>query len=141
LPLIQRIHAGVASRTHTGTALQSVAEDVNTASIKELIGMLDVALVSRFHAMVGALSLGVPVTVLGWSHKYEEVMARFGLEALVLDYGHSAVEVLRHKVVETYEGRQTLRTAILERLPVVQASARAPVLNLLEASQGGRPAR
>jgi len=47
---------------------------------------MDVVPVSRFHAMVGALSLAVPASVLDWSHKYAEVMARFGLEVNVIDY-------------------------------------------------------
>lgn len=137
LPLIRRIRAGVKDAGMVlDAAVRIVDADINTASIKELISMLDVALVSRFHAMVGALSLGIPVTVLGWSHKYLEVMARFGLESQVLDYTRSAERVLREKVVETFESRQRVRASILEHLPEVKASARRPVIELLLPGRG-----
>lgn len=35
---------------------------------------------SRFHALVSALSCGTPAISLGWSHKYGELMADYGLE-------------------------------------------------------------
>ena len=34
---------------------------------------------SRFHAMISALVERTPLLVVGWSHKYGEVLAQFGL--------------------------------------------------------------
>ncbi|MDE1173265.1 MAG: polysaccharide pyruvyl transferase family protein [Parvibaculaceae bacterium] len=39
---------------------------------------------SRFHAIVSALSSGTPAIALGWSHKYGELMADYGLAHLNL---------------------------------------------------------
>jgi polysaccharide pyruvyl transferase WcaK-like protein len=63
----------------------SVEEDVHAVDLLRVVQTLDLAVVSRFHAMVGALSLGKPAVVVGWSHKYLEVMEEFGLEEYVLD--------------------------------------------------------
>lgn len=34
---------------------------------------------SRYHAILAALSGGVPVTAIGWSHKYQDTLNEFGL--------------------------------------------------------------
>lgn len=57
----------------------SVDRDVFAVDIKRLIALCDMVVVSRFHAMVAALAAGVPPLVLGWSHKYAEVMDDFEL--------------------------------------------------------------
>lgn len=135
LPLIRRIRAECKAAAVPGDAVVAFDMDINTACIKQVIAALDVAMVSRFHAMVGALSLAVPVTVLGWSHKYLEVMARFGLESLVLDYAKSSVQALVAKVTDAFESRQAIRAQIAAALPAVKEAALEPVLDLLK--EGG----
>ena len=36
--------------------------------------------------MIAALSLAVPVYVIGWSHKYKEVLERFQMDEFMRDY-------------------------------------------------------
>ncbi len=136
LPLIRRVLQ--ASPSGEG-AIQPLAcdADVNAAAIKRLIGATDVVVVSRFHAMVGALSLEVPSVVLGWSHKYAEVMARFGLEQQVLDYKAIAIDDLRQRVEAVFEQRGAIKAAIGEHLPGVKASAARPVDGLLQSPTFG----
>src|SRR5690606_27782038 len=71
LPLMRRI-AAEAARAGCTPAPVVIDRDLNASAIKQVIAMTDVVVVSRFHAMVGALSIGVPPAVLGWSHKYAE---------------------------------------------------------------------
>lgn len=133
LPLMRRIRdAAIALNTSIEGSIVSFDMDINTASIKRVIDQVDVALVSRFHAMIGALSQAVPVTVLGWSHKYAEVMALFGLESLVLDYTKSSVGALRDKIAETFEGRSAIQDAIRAALPDVITAAVRPIESLLD---------
>jgi colanic acid/amylovoran biosynthesis protein len=42
-----------------------------------LVGACDAFVSSRYHAAVFALSQGVPCTLIGWSHKYEELLREF----------------------------------------------------------------
>lgn len=135
LPLIRRVLAGC-DALQLPLAPVAFAFDVNAAGIKRIIGELDVALVSRFHAMVGALSLGVPSAVLGWSHKYAEVMARFGQETRVMDYKQLSATELRERVVDVFEHRELIRQQILAALPEVQANADLPVASLLSDDLG-----
>lgn len=129
LPLIRRVATAISKSE--SEHLVAVDFDINAAGIKAVIGAMDVVLVSRFHAMVGALSLGVPPAVLGWSHKYAEVMARFGLEDRVLDYKTAAPADLHATVEMVFGERESLRARILQALPAVKASAARPVQALL----------
>lgn len=132
LPVIRRVRDAVGSEGR----LLAFDLDMNTAQIKRVIRGMDAVLVSRFHAMVGALSLQVPAAVLGWSHKYAEVMARFGLEGNVMDYKAMSAADLRASVQRVYEQREAMRAAIAAALPEVKASADRPVAALLTPSLG-----
>jgi polysaccharide pyruvyl transferase WcaK-like protein len=133
LPLMRRLVAAVGGASPAPMAIDM---DIGASGIKQVIAAMDVVLVSRFHAMVGALSLGVPVAVLGWSHKYAEVMARFGLEDNVMDYRQLDGERLRASVRGVFEAREAIRHAIAASLPAIKASAERPVLALLSPSLG-----
>jgi colanic acid/amylovoran biosynthesis protein len=50
--------------------------------LKGLLGGADFVLGSRFHALVSALSQGVPCIGVGWSHKYPELFSDFGVPEL-----------------------------------------------------------
>lgn len=133
LPLMRRLAAAAGGASPAPLVADM---DISASGIKRVIAATDVVLVSRFHAMVGALSLGVPVAVLGWSHKYAEVMARFGLEANVMDYRQLDGGRLRASVRGVFDAREAIRAAIASALPAVKASAARPVLALLSPSLG-----
>ncbi|MCK9489411.1 MAG: polysaccharide pyruvyl transferase family protein [Xanthomonadales bacterium] len=132
LPLIRRILAGLVLAADAPAPV-AVSGDVNAAAIKRLIAASDIVLVSRFHAMVGALSLARPPVVLGWSHKYAEVMARFGLEDQVMDYAAMDRAGLEQAVLAVFEQRAVLADTIRTRLPAIQADALRPLQELPEA--------
>jgi colanic acid/amylovoran biosynthesis protein len=135
LPLIRRI---LARRSTIAPGPEPLAFDcdMNAAGIKRVIASLDVALVSRFHAMVGSLAQEVPTAVLGWSYKYAEVMARFGLERFVMDYARVGDEELARCVRGVFADAEEIRETIRARLPAVQESAARPLLALLQPDLG-----
>jgi hypothetical protein len=47
--------------------------------LKKVLGDAVIAVASRFHAIVGALSQETPVIAYGWSHKYQELLSDFGV--------------------------------------------------------------
>ena len=53
--------------------------------IKEEIGRSKMIIGSRFHALVSGLAQAVPVVATSWSHKYEMLMAEYGVSELLLD--------------------------------------------------------
>jgi polysaccharide pyruvyl transferase WcaK-like protein len=65
-----------------------VNERLDADELRHLIGRCDVFVSCRFHAMVSALSMGVPTLVVGWSHKYVEVLERFDQADRSIDARH-----------------------------------------------------
>ena len=99
-------------------------DDYTPGEIRALIGRADVFLACRFHAMVSALAMGVPVAVLGWSHKYREVQAQFDVDCC-LDRKNASVESVCELMRNVIEDRVALRETIRARLPnVIESSAR-----------------
>jgi len=56
----------------------AVVDEPSALVTKAVIGAADVAVSSRFHGLVSALSSGVPSLACGWSHKYDELLADYG---------------------------------------------------------------
>lgn len=56
---------------------------VGAADARALIGRCVYLAGSRFHSLVFALSQGIPCMAVGWTHKYRELLASFGLEQSV----------------------------------------------------------
>ncbi len=101
----------------------AVEADLYAADIFHVLRTLDLAVVSRFHAMVGALSLGKPTVVVGWSHKYLEVMEEFGLGRHVLDEASATLPRVMASVDELRADLPAYRARIEKQLDGVRQRA------------------
>ena len=66
------------SRTFAKKVSVPVLDVDDPVEAKAIIAACRFGFSSRFHAVVGALSQGVPVLVVGWAHKYDELMREYG---------------------------------------------------------------
>ncbi len=96
--------------------------DLNTRDIRDLVKITDVLVTSRFHAMIAALTTCTPVLVVGWSHKYGEVLQAFGLERYAADHTASLQE-MSSLLSELLDQADQIRERIAEALPGVRRSA------------------
>ena len=58
--------------------------DEDPRRLKGYLAKASAIVSSRFHALVGALSCATPSIAVGWSHKYDELMADYGFKNLSL---------------------------------------------------------
>jgi colanic acid/amylovoran biosynthesis protein len=103
-------------------AVSYVDFDLDTASIRSLLEHCQLTVTSRFHAMVASLALGVPTLVLGWSHKYEEVLEMFGCADDAVDFSADRQQVV-DQLDEVLDGLEARRTRIAAALPDVLGSS------------------
>lgn len=95
-------------------------QSYNADQIHEIIKACDIQIVSRFHAMVASLVSSVPVMVLGWSHKYHEVMACFEQADMVTDFKRWDLTNCLDRAEELMRERKERAETITKALPGVQ---------------------
>jgi len=122
IPLIQDLTSRL-SKKHLEKTFSAYTTNLNTDGVKTLINNLDFSIVSRFHAMIFALSLEKPVFVLGWSHKYLEVMAQFGLEKYVVDYQVTKIEKLVEDIEDISKNKDEITQQISQNIEKVKEIA------------------
>lgn len=95
-----------------------VLEEDDPLKLKGILGASRAVVASRFHALVSALSQGVPAVATGWSHKYTELFEDYGFPEGLLSVDDDAARI----------------DAMLDRL--LDADARAAIsMRLLEHSE------
>jgi polysaccharide pyruvyl transferase WcaK-like protein len=104
--------------------------------LRALIARSRLLITSRFHAMISGLATNVPTLVVGWSHKYREVMAEFGLEEWVLDLRAMTDDTGLEAAVDLDRRSDEVRARMREALPDVRASAESNIERLVEAVTG-----
>jgi len=57
----------------------------NPRNLKAVLGSAEAVIGSRFHALVSAMSQGVPCLGLGWAHKYAWLFRDFGIDDFLVD--------------------------------------------------------
>lgn len=62
-----------------------VDADLTAGQLRRLVSGSRVLVTSRFHAMISGLATATPTIVIGWSHKYREVLDDFGLAEFGVD--------------------------------------------------------
>jgi colanic acid/amylovoran biosynthesis protein len=119
LPVCREIHQAVGDEAQ----VHLVDESLRPTELRALIARSDALITSRFHAMISGLATITPVLVVGWSHKYDEVLRAFGLAEHALTYDQLDVGSLEVAVGRLWEERAAIADRIALHLPEVQASA------------------
>lgn len=104
-----------------------VERDFDSIALRRLIGRCDLFLTSRFHAMVGALAMEVPVMVCAWGHKYSETLDMFGLGEYALDYRSLTHERLDRTFDRLSQNHRRVRDSIRDVLPSFLTGARRQI--------------
>jgi polysaccharide pyruvyl transferase WcaK-like protein len=120
LPLCREI----ASRVARQESLVLLDEDLLPTQLRAVIARADVLVTSRFHAMIAALAEHVPPVVVGWSHKYAEVLEPFELASTAISYEElTSVDVVLERTLAALQDRGEVVARIAKALPQVQEQA------------------
>ena len=83
--------------------------------IKGEIASCDVIVASRYHSCVAALSAGVPLLVVGWHYKYENLLSLYGQGEWLLSTNDCTPEVLVAKFCKFWDARESIRGELKAR--------------------------
>jgi colanic acid/amylovoran biosynthesis protein len=92
-----------------------IDKTLSAAQVKSVIGNCDLLLSSRYHALIAAMSQGIPSSSIGWSHKYDELMSEVGLSSSVISLSKTKEDILRDVdliVKQTAQAAETLKSTI-----------------------------
>jgi len=79
----------IVARLLNDSEVIGITDDLYSAELRKLVADCLVLVTSRFHAMISGLATATPTIVIGWSHKYREVLdlfdaSQYGLDAMAL---------------------------------------------------------
>ncbi|WP_341953817.1 polysaccharide pyruvyl transferase family protein [Salinibacterium sp. TMP30] len=116
LPLCREIF----DRIGADTNLLFIDKELPSQQLRYIIGECDLFVASRFHAMVSALAMAVPTLVIGWSHKYQEVLEMFEAEEWAMPHSEAELGALVARFEQLAEARTEVAASLRQHLPAVQ---------------------
>lgn len=95
---------------------------ITSTELKGIIAGFEVMIASRYHSCVAALSSGVPVLVIGWHHKYEELLSLYAQERWIISCENCTSEKLIRMFDSFWESKDNERIIIREKYHDVRSS-------------------
>lgn len=111
----------VGERLADDPGVVAIDADLTAGELRRLISGSRAMVTSRFHAMISGLSTCTPTVVVGWSHKYREVLDDFGLVRFGMDSDAlSTPDVVVAAVTECLTNHDAIAATIAAGLPAVK---------------------
>ena len=111
----------VGKRLSDDSGVVTVDADMTAGELRRLVSGSRTMVTSRFHAMISGLSTCTPTVVVGWSHKYREVLDDFGLVRFGMDADAlSTPDVVVAAVAECLADHDAIAAGISAALPAVK---------------------
>ncbi len=132
LPLCREIHA----RLGVSSSVLFVDRELTSQQLRYLIGECDLFVASRFHAMVSSLAMAVPTLVIGWSHKYKEVLEMFDLEEWAFGHDQLTPDHLARRFADLEAAKADVQQKLDAHLPEVKARSLAQADLIADIARG-----
>lgn len=114
----------VAIQRHVAEDLP-IHEQSDPVALKRFLGESHLVVASRFHALVGALSQGVPAIGTSWSHKYEQLFREYDCAEMLLSVTADKSDVQDCVAAATGDRRDGLRGRLDDRREQLKRKTRA----------------
>jgi len=129
----------LAERLSDVSAVTVIDEELNAGQLRHLVSCSSFLVTSRFHGMISALATCTPVYVIGWSHKYREVLTEFELERLGASHTDlSDPSLVAAAVAVEVARREEIAASINRALPEVTARSEINFVRMAEVIRGAR---
>ena len=99
-------------------------KEMDAEEIRAYIGKCRYLVASRFHAMIGSLEQKVPVLLIGWSHKYQEVLDMFELGQYAIDFSKLELSELEKSFNDFVAAEDDIRAKLDKNIDKVLESSR-----------------
>lgn len=130
--VIEQTVSSYKKRYGTADFIDYIDFNINAGSILRCIECCHCTIVSRFHAMILSLSAKIPVMVIGWSHKYQEVLTQFDLSGWALDHKKNTTINFLKQADKLLAMHDDLHKKISEGIPEVRNKAAVQIEYVLE---------
>ena len=107
-----------------------ITREYPACDLKGIISKADILISSRFHGAIAGLSTCVPTMVIGWAHKYRELMASVGQEEFALDYQNINIDNITEKLTYLNEHKKEIKKELESIIPKIKQDAEQPALLL-----------
>ena len=119
LPLCRTLHQKIKDSRNCVL----IDDELSSQELRAVIGECNFFVASRFHAMVSSLAMQVPTLVVGWSHKYKEVLEMFELEQWAFGQEKLTVDYLDKQMKYLIKHEKEVRNKLASNLPEVKKLA------------------
>lgn len=119
MPLCKEIFSAL----HNKEMCMFLDEELTSQELRYWIGQCDYFVASRFHAMVSSLAMSVPTLVIGWSHKYKEVLEMFELEEWAFGQDKLNHEYITSEFDRLVESDKDVRSKLQKNLKSVKTAS------------------
>ncbi|MCP4965861.1 MAG: hypothetical protein GY926_11545 [bacterium] len=116
------------------SAASMLDREIDAKELRALVDRSRLLVTSRFHGMISGLATHTPTFVVGWSHKYREVLDDFELADWVVDFRELSGDALLEAVLRLDAEGAEVRSRIDEHLARVLSSAETNLNHLLAAA-------
>jgi len=123
------------------TAPERVAQipaQTSAADLKATFGHMQFCVASRYHSLVAAMSMRLPAAVVGWSHKYDELMRSAGTDSWMIDPVRHPDDAGLARILDAWEHRDEIREAFEANVPTLEAGAQQALDRMSHTLKEGR---
>jgi polysaccharide pyruvyl transferase WcaK-like protein len=100
-----------------------IKEILNAFELRTLINECDLFVGSRFHSIISSLCVKTPFFLVGWSHKYVEVLDMFDISDMALDFKDLSVNRLCDKFDELVKREEEIVGKIEAKIEQIRLSS------------------
>lgn len=119
-----RVCRSIAARLGQRDDVVVIDRDLRPSELRAIVRRSEMLVASRFHGMVTGLSCSTPTVVIGWGHKYAEVLAQFEAEQYAFDRANLREPArVTSSLRDVWMNRDAVRENLATHLPKVRESA------------------